>query len=690
MKRMENIMKPLLKPGRIGTVPIKNRVVMTAANLGWCYGGYVTDKVIAFYRKRAEGGTGLIIVGAAGVDPVRVNRVGMMQVYDDRFIPDLKRLTDSVHDAGSKVFLQLMHAGAYAKQSEHNGIEAVAPSSFFCKFTRENARELSVDEIRSIIGYFADAAERAQKAGFDGVELIGSAGYLIAQFLSPATNSRSDEYGGTLENRTRFLREIIEAVRGRVGEEYPICVRLSGTDFVPGGNGPGEVVKIAAAIEKEIDVINVTGGWHESSVPQITYNVPEGMYLYLARAVKEAVSIPVIGCNRLTAVVAEDAVRQGDCDFAGMLRALIADPDLVSRYAEGKTALIRPCLACNQECLERIFRADELGCAVNPYVGREVNELQNRDKGASILVIGAGVSGLAYAAKASKTNRVTVWERSYTSGGSGNLVARFPYRADVKNYLEYLFLTCVENRVQFCWGIRADAQMILKALEEKTYDKVVIATGSLAEKDTYPSARSLRVIGAEECIRMDKIRSRKIVVVGSSYKAVQTAQYVHLARSRYLERRDFLRNYDSASEQFAAAVMKWNEEEITLLSPAEKAGGGFGGSTKWMMLKKLQEDGIRVIGGASVKQITEEGVLYCADGSEHLLQADLVVMAEKWRKDTLYEELNDLIVPGENELPTVRQKDLQNRVAVIGDAWRIGRISEAVKCAFSASEMNAD
>lgn len=681
-------MELLLTPCRIGGVTIKNRVVMTAANLGWCYGGYVTDKVTAFYKRRAQGGVGLIIAGAAGVDPVRVNKVGMMQVYDDCFIPGLRKLTEAVHEEGSAIFLQLMHAGAYARQSEHNGLQAVAPSPLQSSFTREEARDLSREEIREIIEYFADAAMRAQKAGFDGVELIGSAGYLIAEFLSPATNRRTDAYGGSTENRTRFLIEVIEAVRERVGDTFPVIVRLSGTDFVPGGNGPEEVVRIARLIEGKVDAINVTGGWHESRIPQITYNVPYGMFLYLAHAVKEAVCVPVIGCNRITAEVAADAVRRGNCDFAGMCRALIADPDLVRKYAEGKVSMIRPCLACNQECLERIFRADSLGCAINPSVGREGSTLQYRDSGARILVIGAGVSGLAYAAQASKNNQVTVLEKTDQVGGSGQLVARLPYREDVRRYINYLFLSCIENRVEFRRGISADAQMIVNSLLEGKYDKVVIATGSRARTDLYPCSPDAEVISAEDCIRMDSIRSSRIVIIGSGYKAVQTAQYCRKARSHFLERRNFLRRYDPDSEKYASAAMKWDEEEITLLAAGKNVGGGFGGSTRWMMIEELRHSGIRVIREAGVKRIEKGGVVYEKDGRELLLPADLIVMAREWEPDSLPARLNDMILPEENlTFSPKKEKDLQTRIAVIGDARHLGRISEAVRDAFATSMM---
>ena len=650
-------MKPLMMPCRIGGTTIKNRVVMTAANLGWCYGGYVTDKVVSFYQKRAEGEVGLIIAGAAGIDPVRVNKVGMMQVYDDRFIPGLKKLTDAVHGAGSAIFLQLMHAGAYAKQSEHNGVKAVAPSPLHSRFTREEAKELTKEEIREIIGYFGDAAMRAKTAGFDGIELIGSAGYLIAEFLSPATNKRTDEYGGTIENRVRFLTEVIDEVRSRVGDSYPVIVRLSGTDFVPGGNGPEEVVQIARTIAGKVDAFNITGGWHESSVPQITYNVPPGMYLYLARAVKDAVCVPVIGCNRLNIKVAENAVLMGDCDLAGMLRPLIA----------------------------------ALGCAVNPYVGREGDDLQVRSTGKKILVVGAGVSGLAYAARMSSCNKVEIWEAGDNYGGSGKLVAKLPFRSDVGTYLNYLFRACIENHVKFCWGVKADAEKIVKVLKERRYDFVVIATGSRTRTDRYPRSPEARVISAEECIRLDLIRSSRIVVVGSGYKAVQTAQYCRKGRDRFLERRKFLRNYDPASEKFATAVMKWDEESITLLSSTGKIGQGFGGSTKWMMLEKLKEDRVCVEKNAAVLRIEKEGVVYIKtseDGKkeERFLPADMVVMAEEWEKGSLPCELTEMLVPEDGVRLLRDTSAISSKIAFIGDCRRLGRISEAVRDAFSASE----
>ena len=275
-------MRKAFTPLQIGQCRLKNRFVMTACNLGWCENGYVSGRVVDFYRMRAKGKTGLIIAGAAGVDPVRINTAGMMQVCHDRYIPGLRSLAFAVHNQDSRIFLQLMHAGAYARKKEHAGAQALAPSGGLSRFTGEYAREMTLEEIRLCTEYFADAAERARKAGFDGVELIGSAGYLIAEFLSAATNRRQDAYGGSLENRCRFLREIIHKIRSRCGE-YPVILRLSGSDFTEGGNTPEEFLLLARMLESEVDAFNITGGWHESTVPQITYNVPRGMYLYLAK-----------------------------------------------------------------------------------------------------------------------------------------------------------------------------------------------------------------------------------------------------------------------------------------------------------------------------------------------------------------------------------------------------------------------
>lgn len=659
-----------LSPCKIGTCEIKNRFVMTAANLGWCEDGFVTDDVIAFYRKRAEGQTGLLIVGAAGVDPERVNQVRMMQICRDCYIPRMKKLVDAVHEEGSRIFVQLMHAGAYARREEHGGIPAVAPSAYRCNFTGEMTKELSVKEISRIITCFKKAAARAQASGFDGIELMGSAGYLIAEFLSRATNHRNDCYGGDVAGRAKFLLEIIGAVREAVGEAYPVIVRLSGSDFISDGNSFREFVEIGKLIEEKVDAIDVTGGWHESGVPQITGNVPHGMYLYLAKAMKDAVNIPVIGCNRLEAESGAYAIAHGYCDMAGVLRGLIADPDLVKKWSEGKGDAIRPCLACNQGCLEPIFSGARLGCAINPFAGREAEELCIREKDKSILVIGAGVSGMAYAALAAPQNKVTVWEKRMGYGGMGSVVAKIPGKEDVRDYLDYLFCRCVRRGVEFYWAKTGCAAQIRELLEKKKIDKVVIATGGIRKMPDCERTDDAPVYPAEECIR-GKVRTEcKVVVTGGGYQAVQTALYLAKAAKAGEKEQEFLDKFAPEHLEFASDTMNWGNPSITILAPTKRIGYGFGKSTRFMMLKEIERNGIAVITEAEVRRMEKHQVIYQVGGKKLALPADMIVVGEGWQKnDGLLSELSAFAA----------------QVEIIGDARRPGRIAEAVKDAFAAA-----
>lgn len=666
-------MKVSLTPCRIGSCIIQNRFVMTAANLGWCDGGYVNDKVTAFYKERVKGGAGLIIAGAAGVDPARVNRLGMMQIYDDCFIPAMRKMTDEIHEAGGKIFLQLMHAGAYARGAEHNGAAAVAPSAYMCRFTREETKELSAEEITEIISCFGEAAGRAKRAGFDGVELIGSAGYLIAEFLSKSTNHRTDEYGGDIRKRSRFLLESIKEVRKAVGEEFPVIVRLSGTDFVPGGNGPEEFVEVGRLIEKEVDAIDVTGGWHESQVPQITYHVPRGEYLYLAKAMKEAVSIPVIGCNRLDAKTADEAIENGFCDMAGILRGQIADPFMVRKFEQDNPGRIRPCLACNQDCLGRIFSGKDLRCVVNPYAGRELFKREPSVKGKTIMVVGAGISGMAYALMMASDNKVIVREKTGSYGGAANAVARIPYREDVGDYVEYLFRECLYAGVQFEWFWEASVKELRQELSAGSIDKVVIAKGAHVDRPAFPVEEGARVISAEECIISKNPFGKHIAVIGSGYKAVQTVQYL-LSCGEGKKEEAFLNAYGPEYSDFAGKVLGCRKNTVkntvTMLAEGEKIGNGFGKSLRWLMISQLKKSPVAVITDADIQRIKKDKIIYAVQGEKCELPCDLAVIAQGFRADSEYCELIAAF-PG--------------KILCIGDAKRPGRISEAVKDAYEAA-----
>jgi len=651
-------------PFSIGSCTVKNRFVMTACNLGWCEDGHITQRVTNFYRERARGNVGLIIAGAAGVDPERVNTSGMMQVCDDSFIPGLASLASAVHNRGSRIFLQLMHAGAYARRSEHEGKSAVSPTAGFCSFTGEETEELSSEQIEAIIENFSDAAVRAMKAGFDGVELIGSAGYLISEFLSPLTNRRHDEYGGSFANRIRFLDRIIDAVREKCGD-FPVMLRLSGSDFVEYGNGPEEFLAIGKKAALKADAIDVTGGWHESHVPQITYNVPRGMYLYLAHALKKQVNIPVIGCNRLDAEAAADAVDKGIVDAAGMLRPFIADPYLVLKLENDRVEDIRPCLSCNQMCLDMIFSGKGLGCVVNPYAGIEGHILKMQEYGENILVIGAGISGMAYAAMAAQSNHVTIWEKTEVYGGIGRLIARIPYRGETENYIEYLYHQCCSKGVKFVWNRDADAEELKRLIKDGIFSRVIIAAGSSVKKLEYPIDAGVHVMTPEECMACRSPLGRRVVIIGSDYRTVQIAQYCLGAEREGDRELAFLKQYQPSHMDFAKRSMGWEDKSLTIIAPGRSVGAGFGKSTKWMMLSEIKKAGVIIEEQASVVRIEKEKVIFRKrDGSEHALPADLIVACDGWIKNGKFAGFPD---------------SSTDKIVVIGDALKPTTISGAIR-----------
>ncbi|MDH7479523.1 MAG: NADH:flavin oxidoreductase, partial [Syntrophomonadaceae bacterium] len=326
----------LLEPIKIGSMELRNRIVMPAMHLGFCQDGYIGDRIVNFYRERAEGGAGLIVVGGCYISP-HPAYWGMVEIGDDRFIPGHRRLAGAIREAGACAAAQLFHAGRY-ESSVFSRRQPIAPSPIPSAMTRETPREMTLEDIAEVIAQFAAAASRAKEAGYNAVEVIASAGYLISEFLSPITNRRSDEYGGSFENRCRFGEEVIKAVRQAVGPGYPVMVRLTGNEFMPGGNTNREIRQFARRLQEAgADAFNVTGGWHESRVPQITMNVPLGAYIYLAQGIKQAVEVPVAACNRINDPwLAEELLVQGRADLVGMARGLMADPELPNKVRDGR------------------------------------------------------------------------------------------------------------------------------------------------------------------------------------------------------------------------------------------------------------------------------------------------------------------------------------------------------------------
>ncbi|MEL7567222.1 MAG: FAD-dependent oxidoreductase [Dehalobacterium sp.] len=670
-------MSKLYTPGKIGRLEIKNRVMMPAMHLAYCPGGEVSNRLIEFYRLRAQGGVGLIVAGAVGIDPLRINEHDMIQLYHDRFIPGLSRLTKEVHRHGTKIFPQLFHAGRYARSKEYGGKQAVAPSAVASRFTGEMPRELREEEILEIVEFFSRAAHRAKEAGFDGVEISASAGYLISQFLSPVTNQRVDRYGGNLERRMTFPLEVIAAVRQAVGEDFPIMVRVAGNDFIKGGNSNVEAKLFCAALEQAgVDAISVTGGWHETHVPQLTMDVPPGAFAYLGETVKSAVNIPVVVCNRIDVRLAEEILDHDRADFVGIARGLVADPDLVHKAEQGKYEDICPCIGCNQGCMDNIFFGKKLNCLVNPEAGREIELMEGStllrtvktDYPKKILVIGAGIAGLEFGkVAAERGHHVTIWEEGIKPGGQALIASLPPGRRDFLRLIDYLTKACLKLKVKICYGKKAYADEVLKAVASGVFDQVVIAAGAKPSLPDFPIDQKALVVPAWDVLS-GKVKTRsRVVIVGAGAVGVETALF--LAETGTIDGptlRFLMLNQGEKPEDLYQLLTR-GCKDITLVEMGQGVGKDIGPSTRWSMLAKLKQFHVKIMDQTKVVAVNREGVLVEKTDGQELIPADTVILAGgACSNDEVFLQL----------------KEKTDKISIIGDAKKPRKMLDAVREAY--------
>jgi len=644
------VLKKLFTSIVIGSIELTNRIVMPAVHLNYTPEGLVTDQLIHFYVERAGGGGGLIIVGGCPVDEY-AGPGFMLGLSDDRFIPGLQRLTQAVHQEGVPIAAQLYHAGRYS-HSALIGQQAIAPSAVESRFTRETPREMTQADIECTIDHFAQAARRAREAGFDAVEISGSAGYLICQFLSPLTNRRQDGYGGDWENRKRFALEVVEVVRGAVGPDYPVIFRVAGNDFMEGGNTNREARLLAQALEGAgVDAINVTGGWHETRVPQLTMAVPRGAFSYLAQGVKQVVDVPVISSNRYSdPLLAEQVLRQGSADLIALGRPLIADPEWPRKAREGLLDEIVPCIACNQGCFDHIFAAQPVGCLMNPRAGYEGEyRLDSSTRLAAgpaaeakrVMVIGGGPAGMEAAlTAAARGHQVTLYEKTECLGGQLNWAAVPPGREEFKTAIQSPAARMARLGVE----VKLGQEVTLDLVRAARPDAVVVATGARPAAPEIPGVESERVVQAREVLEGEVDVGRRVVILGGGAVGCELA--LHLAQMGTLDAstlRFLVLNKAESWETLEALVTK-GTMEVTLVEALPKVGQDIGLTTRWTILQDLRRYGIKVLAGATAKEITPEGIMVLADGKEELIEADTVVLAFGSSPDAaLYEQLKDQV-----------------------------------------------
>lgn len=673
----------ILQPGRIGSMELKNRFVMAPMGHGFCdeTDGYVSARLIEFFRQRARGGYALIDLGAVQIDPLLNTSEGIMKLYDDSFIPGMQDLSSAVHEEGGKIMAQLLHQGRYCNSREYGQV-GVAPSAVYARYTGETPREMTLEEIQQMIEYYRQAAIRVVKAGFDAVEICTNSGYLIGQFLSPLTNLRTDKYGGkTLEERMTFMLEVIAAVRAAVGPEFPIVIRICSSDLLDGSNTNDDACKVAAAAEKAgVDAIHVTGGWHEATVPQATMDVPHGAFAYYGKRIKQAVKLPVIMCNRMSIDVAENTIYEGMADFVSFARHSLADPEMPRKAAEGRYAQIRPCVGCNQGCLDMRMRHKKITCLVNAEVGREIDltkggELPTQKRSENpekILVIGAGPAGMEFSrVAASRGHSVTIWEKSDHTGGQFELNSAPPGRHDFALFGKFLDSECRRLGIDLCLNKTAEADEITRAVSAGIFDRVIIATGASPAAPKLPTSGNPKIYQAWDVLKKKADLGKQVVIVGGGAVGVETAEFIAKMGTITPEIQQFLMTYDAESIEVLKEMMFHGTKEVTVVEMGPKLGADIGPTTRWSMLARMKKHGVTSLKNTKVVAINETEVeIEDTDGNKSSLAADTVVLAIGSRS------VNDLAIALEGKV---------EKLATIGDAVKPAFIIDAVRAAYDAA-----
>ncbi len=647
-------MKRLLSEGTIGTMTVPNRIVMAAMHLGYADGdGFVTNQYMRYYEENAKGEAGLIVLGGFKVHKLGGGGIGFLSIDDDKYIPKMIELNERLHAHGSKTTAQLFHGGRYAFSFMMEGEQSVSASAIPSKLTRETPRELSIPEIKEIIGCFASAAVRAREAGFDSVEIIGSTGYLVSQFLSPLSNIREDEYGGPLENRVRFGSEIIKAIKNACGQDYPVIMRHSGAELMEGGNSLEDSVEIARLFEKAgADAISIQVGWHESRVPTVATSVPRAAFKFLARMMRPAVSVPIMTCNRITdPFLAEQILAEGDADFIAMARALNADPYFPKKVREGRIDEIIPCTGCNEGCLDVIFNGQPSTCMNNPIRGREEElAITMAATPKKVLVVGGGPGGLEAArVLAERGHNVTLYEKSDQLGGRLVLSAIPHGREEFENTVRYL----VDAARRAGVDINMNTEMTPELAEKEKPDAIVLAIGATLRIPDIPGIDNDMVILAEDALTGKAPLGRKVVVIGAGGVACELGIFAARKGCVSPETALFLAENQVMSAERAIELARKGPRSVTLVRRGTKIGESLGRSTRWVVLQELRTLGVRTVTEAEYIKVTDSGLLISVGSQREMLEADTIVIAAGYNTDPQLEQ---------------KWQDAAPEIHVIGDA----------------------
>jgi 2,4-dienoyl-CoA reductase (NADPH2) len=625
----------LLAPLDLGFATLPNRVLMGSMHTGLEEAPHGFERLAAFYAARARGGVALMVTGGiapnlAGRLEPRASQLSMRgQVRRHRLI------TDAVHAEGGRIALQILHAGRYAYHPL-----SVAPSAVRSPITPFKPRALTRWGIRRTIAAYVRCARLAQEAGYDGVEIMGSEGYLINQFIAPQTNRRDDEWGGSFEQRIRFPVEIVRRTREAVGREFIIIYRLSMLDLVEGGSTWNEVVALAKAVEAAgTTLINTGIGWHEARIPTIATMVPRGAFAWVTRRLKGEVGLPLITTNRINdPAVGEAIIARGDADMVSMARPFLADPDFVRKAGAGRADAINTCIGCNQACLDHIFERRVATCLVNPYACRETElTLTRAASPVRVAVVGAGPAGLACAVTlAERGHRVTLFDAAREIGGQFNLARRIPGKEEFAETLRYFRTRLAELGVDVRLDVRVEADAL------RDYEHVVVATGIRPRVPVIEGIDHPKVAGYVEVVEGRRTVGPRAAIVGAGGIGFDVAELLSARTPSDGHASDGARD-DPAIAEFrdewgidagfaargglAEAHDPPPARELWLLQrKTTKVGEGLAKTTGWIRRTLLRKRGVRMLGGVEYVRVDDAGFHIRVDGEPRVLDVDTVVI----------------------------------------------------------------